>query len=172
MNRLAWSQFLSVKILNILPVTYQFIFSFVGPAEWKWDSSLSYILWSGFAFLICNYLVARAGVAELVYCLGFERPGFDSRYSRCPLHNVYTDCEARSVFYSMSTGAFFSRISRPRRETDHSPLCSAEVEDVCSSVPPLHHTSAWRSALLSTSDNLALPLTIFFCISWFNATLF
>jgi hypothetical protein len=72
-------------------------------------------------------------------------PGFDSRQDFSLFHRVQTESRAQSASYPVGTGALSLVIRRPRRETDHSPPFSAEVNNG-EAIPPLTQVSTWRGA--------------------------
>jgi hypothetical protein len=57
------------------------------------------------------------------------------------LHRVDTGTGAYPASYAVGAGALSPRVKRRRREADHSPPSSIEVNNV-GAIPPLPHTSS------------------------------
>jgi hypothetical protein len=60
------------------------------------------------------------------------------------LYSIHTDSGANPASYTMGTGGPLPAIKRPEREADHPLPSSAEVKNG-GAIPPLPHTSSWRS---------------------------
>jgi hypothetical protein len=75
------------------------------------------------------------------------RPGFDSRQGHVYplLRSVQPDSGAHPASYPVGAGDSFPRIKRPRRESDHPPLSSAEVKND-GAIAPFPHMPSWHSA--------------------------
>jgi hypothetical protein len=93
----------------------------------------------------------EARIVQLVYQLGYGlneqgvRVQFPERVRELPLlHNVQARSGAHLHPIQWVPGPVSPGIKQQGCEADHSPPSSAKVND--GAIPPLSHTSSWRSA--------------------------